>query len=140
MRFDLSDTKQMIEARDLLVSLSMREKIVEIEVKKPGQRTLRQNAALHKLFELLSEALNDAGLDMKKTLQKNPDIPWTPANIKEYIWKPVQLAQLGKESTTQLTTKEIDEVFDTINRHIGNQFGIHIPFPSIEDVILKGRV
>jgi hypothetical protein len=44
---------------------------------------------------------------------------------------------LGKESTTELTTKEIDLVFDTINKHLGEQFGIHIDFPSIETLMFK---
>jgi hypothetical protein len=33
--------------------------------------------------------------------------------VKEYLWRPLQKAILGKQSTTELTTKEIDKVFDT---------------------------
>lgn len=101
------------------------------------QRTAQQNRALHVLFRLLAEELNNNGLDMKKTLKPEIDIPWTPVNVKEFLWRPVQQAQLGKQSTTVLTTKEIDEVFDTINKHLGERLGVHIPFPSIEEVLLK---
>lgn len=45
-------------------------------------------------------------------------------------------AQLQKTSTTQLTTKEVDLVFDTINKYLGEKFGIHVPLPSIEQQLL----
>lgn len=100
------------------------------------QRTNQQNKALHKLFQLLASNLNEAGLDQRKVLKETIDIPWTEVAIKEQIWRPIQKAQLGKHSTTELTTKEIDQVFDTINKHLGEKFGIHVPFPSIEEILL----
>ena len=48
-------------------------------------RTLTQNKAIHKYFELLSEGLNDAGLDMKKVLKPSVDIDWTPDMIKTHL-------------------------------------------------------
>lgn len=98
------------------------------------KRTNLQNKALHLYFTQLAKSLNDAGLDMKKVLKPEVDIPWNGETIKEFIWRPVQKAQLNKESTTELTTKEIDEVFDTINRHLA-KFGIHNLFPSIETIM-----
>jgi len=100
------------------------------------KRTLRQNNALHLYFGLLADAFNEAGLDMKAVLT-TVDIPWTTASVKEYIWKPIQKLQLQKSSTTELTTKDIDKVFDTINRHISQKFGITEAFPSIEEIMLK---
>lgn len=100
-------------------------------------RTAQQNKAIHVLFRLLADELNDKGLDMRKTLKPEVDIKWTPLTVKEYLWKPVQKAQLRKESTTELTTKEVDEVFDTITKHLGEKFGLHVPFPSIEELLLQ---
>lgn len=105
--------------------------------KKYPQRTKQQNKALHVLFRLLSDALNEAGLDMRKTLKPEVDIPWSAQSVKEFLWRPVQEAQLNKHSTTELTTKELDEVFETINRYIGEKHGVHIPFPSIDEIILQ---
>lgn len=105
--------------------------------KKYPQRTLTQNAALHVYFTLISEALNDAGLDMRKVLKPGVDIPWSPVTVKEYLWRPVMKAQLGKQSTTEMTTVEIDKVFDTINRHLGEKFGIQEDWPSIETIMYK---
>jgi len=103
--------------------------------KKYPQRTLTQNAALHVYFKLISDALNDAGLDMRKVLKPTIDIPWSPKTVKEYMWRPVMKAQLGKSSTTEMTTVDIDKVFDTINRHLAEKFGITEPFPSYDNII-----
>ena len=73
-----------------------------------AQRTIQQNKALHVLFQLLADELNNAGLDMRKTLKPEVEIPWTPRNVKEFLWRPIQKAQLNKASTTELTTSEID--------------------------------
>ena len=109
----------------------------QLEPKKYPQRTVQQNKALHVLFKLLADNLNNHGLDMRKTLKPGVEIPWSPVAVKEFLWRPVQEAQLGKHSTTELTTIEIDEVFDTINKHLGEKFGLYTPFPSIEELILE---
>lgn len=109
-------------------------KDVEVVVKKKVKnRTSQQNKALHLYFTLLATALNEAGFDLKKVLLPEVDIPFSPYNIKEYLWRPVQEAQLGKKSTTQLTTSEIDIIYDTVNRAIAERTGISIPFPSIDN-------
>jgi len=99
------------------------------------KRTDKQNRSLHLLFKLLAEELNQSGLDMRKTLKPGVEIPWSGDSVKEFLWRPIQEAQLNKKSTTELTTKEIDAVFDTITRHIGEKFGIYVPFPSIDEVL-----
>lgn len=111
-----------------------------MENKEEKQRTIKQNRALHLLFNQLAEELNNAGLDMRKTLKPKINIPWSGETIKEYLWRPIMKSQLGKESTTELNTKDIDAVFDTINRHLGEKFGFNISFPSIETIIDKSRV
>jgi hypothetical protein len=81
---------------------------------------------------MLSDELNNAGLDLIHTLRHDVAIPWNPSLVKELLWKKVQKAQLGKRSTTKLTTKEIDIVFETLNRHLGEKLGVHVDFPSEE--------
>jgi len=104
------------------------------------KRTEAQNKALHLYFTQLAEILNDAGLDMRKVLKPSISIPWTPQTIKENLWKPIMEFQTQKSSTTEMTTKEITEVYDTINRHIGETFGITVEFPSVETLINKSRI
>lgn len=101
------------------------------------QRTISQNRALHLYFTQLAETLNDAGLDMRKVLKPGIDIPWTSKSIKEFLWRPIQESLLHKESTTELTTVEIDKVLDVITRHLGEKFGVAQEFPSIETIMLR---
>lgn len=103
-------------------------------------RTLKQNSALHLYFTYLADELNDAGLDMRKTLKPEIDIPWSARTVKEHLWRPIMKAQLKKESTTELTTKEIDKVFQTITRHLSEKFGLSVEFPSIDTMIGKDIV
>lgn len=109
----------------------------QLEPKVYPQRTKQQNKALHVLFQMYANQLNEAGLDMRKTLKPGVEIPWGPVAIKEFLWRPIQEAQLGKHSTTELTTVEIDAVFDTINKHLGERFGLHVAFPSVEELIIQ---
>jgi hypothetical protein len=111
----------------------------ELNPKEYPTRTLQQNRALHVLFQLLANELNSNGLDMRKTLKPSVDIPWSGRSVKEWLWKPIQKAQLNKDSTTKLTTAEIDQVFDTLVRHLGQQFGIQLNFPSIEQTLIEAE-
>lgn len=101
---------------------------------KPKQRTAQQNRALHLYFGMVAETLNDAGLDIRAVLKPNVEIPWSPGTVKEYLWRPIQKILLQKESTKELTTTEIDRVFDVLNAHLA-KFGVHEPFPSIEELM-----
>ena len=107
-------------------------KYIEFSFKTGQQRTNKQNAALHKYLEMLSTALNDAGLDMKKVLKPSVDIPWNTVNAKEYLWKPIQKALLNKNSTTKADRNEYTQVYETLNRHTAEKFGVSIPFPTRE--------
>lgn len=98
--------------------------------KEHKQRTIQQNKALHKYNTNLSIALNDAGLDMKKVLKPHIDIPWTPEAIKEHIVHPIAKAMFNKDSTADLTTTEMQRVYEVVNRHMAEKFGVSVEWPS----------
>ena len=101
---------------------------VEVEFRrKAKQRTLTQNRALHLFCQWLADALNDAGLDMRKTLRDDVDVPWTQASVKEYLWRPVQTAMTDKKSTTEITTIEPTEIHAVLARHLGERLGVTCP-------------
>lgn len=79
---------------------------------------------------------------MKRTLKDGVDIPWQSSSIKEYLWRPIQKAATGKDSTINLEPKEIDDIYDILNRHLGEKFSINVPFPSEDELFNKkvGRV
>lgn len=108
--------------------------------KQEKSRTLKQNRSLHKWFSLLADELNNVGLDQRRVLKESVMIPWSPEAIKERIFKPILEIQTTKKSTTEMTTKEIDLIFDTINRHLGEKFGLHVAFPSIEELMLQMEI
>ena len=91
---------------------------------------------MHLWFQFVASTLNEAGLDMKKVLKPEVDIPWTKKAVKEYLWRPIQKAMLLKESTTELTTKDLDKVVEVLNRHLGQKLKVDTPpFPSIEEIM-----
>ena len=103
----------------------------KIEItKEKKQRTLTQNKALHKYLELLADALNDAGYDMKRTLKQDVDIPWNMESAKEYLWRPVQMVLIDQESTTDATTDQYNKIYLTLSKHISEKFGVFVPWPS----------
>ena len=94
------------------------------EIKK---RTARQNNSIHKLFEEVASELNDRGIDMR-VLVKNLQVAHTKDSVKG-IWKAIGEAKYGKKSTTELTSKEIDEVYDEFNKLL-SEHDVHITFPN----------
>lgn len=98
-------------------------------------RTSVQNRSLHLYFEHVASALDEAGIDLQEVLSKSKaSIPATKENIKEAMWRPIQKAMYNKKSTTELTTKEVGEVYEVLNRFLGEQFGINVEFPHIPDI------
>jgi len=93
------------------------------------KRSTSQNNALHLYLSHLSTALNNAGLDMKTVLKEEADIPWTPANAKEHLWKPIQKVMTDKDSTTEPNTIEYVKIYETLNRHLGEKHGVYVPWP-----------
>jgi hypothetical protein len=97
-----------------------------------GTRSDQQNKAIHLFCRLLADALNDAGLDVRKTMKQDFDVPWNETLVKELIWKEVQKAMFNKKSTTQLSKTEVGDVYEVINRNIAERHGVYVPFPSEE--------
>lgn len=105
--------------------------------KEDKQRTIQQNKALHLWFDKVAKFFNKAGLDMRKALDPEIDIPWQKETVKDYLWRPIQRELLGIESTIDLKRKNIDEVYNVLNRHFAEKFKVHIPFPSLEEILLQ---
>lgn len=94
------------------------------------EKTDTQRGAYHLYFELLAETLTGAGLDMKKVLKPEVDIPWTKDSVKTFLWKPLLKAMTNKDSTEDMTSKEVNEVYEVLDRHLAEKFGVSVDFPS----------
>jgi hypothetical protein len=104
-----------------------KEKFLYVTVRKGKQRTLTQSRALHLFCTMLADTLNAAGLDMKKTLKPDAEIPWDGAAVKERLWKPIQEAVIGKLSTTEADRIEYSKVFDVLAHHLATKLGVTCP-------------
>jgi hypothetical protein len=97
------------------------------------KRTQTQNKALHKYFELLAQALNEAGYTVQLVLKEKMELDWDKDMVKDLLWRSAQQAILRKRSTMELNKQQdIDKVYEHLNRHMAEKFGLHVPFPSME--------
>lgn len=107
--------------------------------KEEKQRTILQNKSLHLFFRNLADHLNSKGLDQRTVLKESIEIPWDEKSIKNQIWRPLQIALLEKESTTELATYEIDIILGYLNKHFAEKWQVQEDFPSIETIMNKMR-
>ena len=101
-----------------------------------GGRTPTQNNCLHQYCDELATALNEAGYERtidSPILSEPIELPWDKQSIKECLWHKVQLAQTGKDSSTDLTTVECSAIYEVLHRYIASKFGINVPWPTYEN-------
>ena len=99
------------------------------------QRSTQQNKSLYKWFEEVSAECEAQGVDRKTMVEDLSDarIPITGKFIKEVIWFHYMVAMYGKESTAQLTTKEMTEVEKVVTLHLQENYGLQTKWPSQEE-------
>lgn len=120
------------ELQETLFNLEGKKVIISIE-KETGVRTLKQNSALHKGFQILANTLNEKGLDMKTVLKPSVDIYWTTQTVKDYLYKPILKALTTKESTTEMDKSEPSQAWDIMFKFLGEKHQVdYLPFPSKE--------
>lgn len=103
------------------------------------QRTIKQNKSLHKYLTMIAEQLADSGQDMRKVV-KLPIKP-TMDNVKENMFKPVMTALYpDKESTTELTTKEMHECYQVFNEALAQRLGVSAEWPSHDSMLNESLI
>jgi hypothetical protein len=105
---------------------------------KPIPRSSAQNRSLHLYFSFIANELNELGIQYQYTgiSGKTFELRYTSSLVKEFLWKPIQASMFDKKSTTQLTTKEMNEIIDVITNFFGER-GIVLEFPSMETLLEK---
>jgi hypothetical protein len=81
------------------------------------QRTISQNSSIRVFDRLLADELNAKGHTVKLVLEKmktGADVPWTPSSAHDLLWKPMQKAMTGKESSTELDTTQPSDIHKTL--------------------------
>lgn len=111
----------------------------KFELKKIVQtRSSLQNSSLHLFFAFVSTELNGLGLTFKYDglNLKGLESRYTPLIVKEFIWRPIQIAMFNIQSTKKINTQQINEIIDVITKYFGDR-GINLEFPSIETLMNK---
>lgn len=130
----LINSEQALEAAIVQLRMQFNEKkYVKAKLSYGRSRTLTQNRALHKFCQMLADKLNEAGLDQKKVLKPEVEIPWTMEAVKEGLWKPVQEAVTGLKSTTKPETSQYSDIYEVLNRHLTTKLGVHVPWPTKDE-------
>lgn len=93
-------------------------------------RTIKQNKSLHLWFQELSRELNNQGIDVR-VLVRNLRVDATPEMMKN-IFRAIGAEKYGIKSTTELTTKQVNECYEEFNRALAQE-GIYVNFPSYMD-------
>jgi len=108
---------------------------IELTAKKIT-RTTRQNSALHKFFEIISYQLNELGMEFNYSgiSGKELSLMYTPELVKEFIWRPIQLALFDINSTSKIDTDQMNKIIDVITKFFAER-GVEIYFPSIETLL-----
>jgi len=97
-------------------------------------RTPKQNNSLHLYIRLLSKAMQDAGLDMREVI--TVEIPASEYLVKEQMIKPIAKFMFGVDSTADLTTAQISELYEVVNRATAERLGISVDWPTDEPPLL----
>jgi hypothetical protein len=101
-------------------------------------RSIKQNAAMHLYWTIMSKALNAAGWTKKKYFAvKVMDVDWTPESFGEDVWRGLQEALYMHRKTSKLDKKEVTTVYENVNRHLGNTCGVSAEFPSMDGQMNK---
>lgn len=132
MIYNPQEEKDRKKARDSLNYFLDNGKSFELKERK-DTRSLRQNRALHLLFTIISNQLNEMGQEFKYIGLKGMEMSMmhTPHLIKEMVWRPMQIALFNIKSTTKINTEQINKIVDVLTKYFGER-GITIEFPSKE--------
>ena len=105
-----------------------------VELKKVNKtRTTTQNKALHLYFTFIADQLTEKNIEYEWKGIKGMILScnYNGQIVKDFLWRPIQKQLFKKESTTELTTIEINEIIDILSKAFAH-IGITILFPSYE--------
>ncbi len=101
----------------------------------------KRDAGIEKAMTWLHEQIgDDRVIKVKDKIlsHKDASISWTGENVKNLLWRTFQKALVGKESTTQINSKDIDLIHRELDKYLSTTYGIEsIPFPSQEELIFQ---
>ena len=92
-------------------------------------RTLSQNRAMHKWFEMIASECKNKGVTMDMIVRKPAELPVTESLLKD-LFRFIGKKMFGKDSTAKFEKNELNEIIPVFDRMITERTDINIPFPS----------
>lgn len=135
MKIHITSKDSMVEALNIIAELPQNGRFQVIIKESAKTRTLPQNNALHLYLSMMAKKLQDAGHDQAMMCAKFKDgfsIPVTQEFLKE-VFQTVSENMYQKRHTSELTTKEMQAVYDAFNNGMGTVFGVSLPWPHREE-------
>jgi hypothetical protein len=119
------------------ISFAATDKCLEaVEFELEAKRTKTQNKSMHLLFAMTADQLNQAGMFVNVfPFKEGVEVEWTDRLVKKELWKPLQLAILGFDETSKLSTAQVNQVYEVYARAIAQKSGVSLEFPSMESLI-----
>ena len=131
----MPDQDELIEAMQMFEP-----KVICMTNEEIKQRTNKQNNALHKYCDMQAEKLNDAGFSVNDKVAVKLDIPWTKENYKTFVIHPVMKALYPEvNSTAKLSTRQMQHVYNVVDKAISERTGIRSEWPSDEPPMVGGE-
>ncbi len=88
----------------------------------------------------MAESLSSAGIDQVKFYQKIEKgfaVTWTPEAFKDFFRAVAHDLFPEVESTADLTTKQLQDVYLIVDKGVAEKTGVSVPFPSYEPPLLE---
>ena len=92
-----------------------------------NHRTAKQNNSLNLWLRQVAKCLNDHNLDVRVVMKEDAEIEWTQEVAKNNLWRPLQKAMTGEESTTKPSTTDYSDIYQTLCRHFAQKHGVTLP-------------
>lgn len=106
------------------------------------QRTTLQNRSLHKWATLMADSMNAAGYEQRavmENLHEDFDVPWSMEAVKSIFRRVAGIMYPDVESTADLTTTQIQRVYEVVDAKLAEITGIRHEWPSEESMREKQR-
>lgn len=127
----INSEQSLAAYKALLDAQFKKHKYLRLNLKTGRQRTQTQNAALHVFCAQVAEELNEGGFDFRLFLRAGYPVPFNDFLVKEFLWRPVQKAITGQDSTKKPETHEYAKIYDALNMKLA-EHGIYVPWPCKE--------
>ena len=120
---------------DMMNEHELRSELRKLIADQEKRRTKPQNSSMWLWLTQVASILNDAGIDMVLFLEmieaEDTKIPATKDSLKLRFWDKIQEHMTGKDSSTELDTKQPDMIFKVACKVLAETFHIAPPpWPS----------